>query len=56
MGAWTFVAPRLKQAVPEHVKLEYAGRAEAASPATGSMRIHKLEQAQLLAQAFQDLT
>ena len=33
-------------------RLEYAGRREAASPATGSSRVHKSEQAALLAHAF----
>jgi 2-oxoglutarate dehydrogenase E1 component len=54
MGAWTFVAPRLKLAVREDIKLGYVGREAAASPATGSMRIHKREQAQLLSQAFDE--
>jgi len=52
MGAWTFVHDRLQPLLPEGRKLEYAGRAPAASPATGSMRIHKLEQAALLEAAF----
>jgi 2-oxoglutarate dehydrogenase E1 component len=55
MGAWSFVAPRLKSALPDSIKLEYAGREAAASPATGSMRIHKREQAQLLNQALDEI-
>jgi 2-oxoglutarate dehydrogenase E1 component len=55
MGAWTFLHDRLRDAVPDAVPLRYAGRKEAASPATGSMRIHKQEQAQLLADAFDGL-
>ena len=55
MGPWFFAAPRLKEVLPEGIKLEYAGRPEAASPATGSMRIHKQQQAQLLRQAFAGL-
>ena len=48
MGAWSFVAPRLGAfgAVP------YAGRPEAASPATGSDKIHGKEQQALVEQAL----
>jgi len=52
MGPWSFVAPRLKTALRSDIKLEYVGRGESASPATGSMRIHKREQVQLLHRAF----
>ncbi|MCA9511127.1 MAG: 2-oxoglutarate dehydrogenase E1 component, partial [Myxococcales bacterium] len=51
MGPWTFVRPRLREAC-EGRAFAYAGRDEAASPATGSMRIHKQEQARLLEDAF----
>ena len=53
MGPWFFAAPRLKSLLPEAVKLEYVGRPEAASPATGSMRIHKQQQTQLLQRALE---
>jgi 2-oxoglutarate dehydrogenase E1 component len=52
MGAWTFVRERLQSALLPSQKLGYAGRPESASPATGSMRIHREEQADLLAAAF----
>jgi 2-oxoglutarate dehydrogenase E1 component len=52
MGAWTFVRERLQGALLPDQKLAYAGRREAASPAVGSTRIHKQEQAALLAAAF----
>ena len=52
MGAWTFVRERLQGALLPSQKLGYAGRPESATPATGSMRIHKEEQADLLAAAF----
>jgi 2-oxoglutarate dehydrogenase E1 component len=55
MGAWTFVRERLQSALLPSQKLAYAGRPESASPAVGSMRIHKEEQADLLASAFQGL-
>ena len=52
MGAATFVAPRLEQLLPPKVKLEVIGRAESASPATGSHKAHVIEQQQILAAAF----
>jgi 2-oxoglutarate dehydrogenase E1 component len=52
MGAWFFAAPRLKGLLPEAIKLEYVGRPEAASPAAGSMRIHKQQQALIVQHAF----
>ncbi len=52
MGGWTFVRERLQGALLPTQKLAYAGRRESASPAVGSMRIHKEEQAALLAAAF----
>jgi 2-oxoglutarate dehydrogenase E1 component len=55
MGGWTFVRERLQQLLPEGVKLAYAGRAEAASTATGSLRVHKEEQASLCEAAFAGL-
>jgi 2-oxoglutarate dehydrogenase E1 component len=52
MGAWTFVRERIQGALLPRQKLAYAGRRESASPAVGSMRVHKQEQAALLAAAF----
>ena len=45
MGAWSFVRHRLGWA-------HYAGRREAASPATGALAVHKAEQAALVAAAL----
>ena len=50
MGAWSFIAPQL-EAVFGRRPL-YAGRDASASPAVGSLALHKLEQAALLQQAF----
>ncbi len=55
MGAWTFVRDRLSDLVAENIRLEYAGREASASTATGSMRVHRSEQAMLVADAFEDL-
>jgi 2-oxoglutarate dehydrogenase E1 component len=50
MGAWSFMEPRLWTLVGR--KILYAGRNASASPAVGSLAIHKREQAQLIADAF----
>ena len=55
MGAWSFVRERLQGLLRPHQKLAYAGRRDAASPASGSMRVHRAEQASLLAAAFDGL-
>ena len=54
MGAWSFVAPRLREQIDWRGELRYIGRAEAASPAEGSMAAHTVEQNHLLAAALQD--
>ncbi|MFV8749294.1 2-oxoglutarate dehydrogenase E1 component [Nannocystaceae bacterium ST9] len=51
MGAWHFMLPRLLELAAGR-KLTYVGRPESASPATGSSEAHKMEVAQLLADAF----
>ncbi|HEX9951375.1 MAG TPA: multifunctional oxoglutarate decarboxylase/oxoglutarate dehydrogenase thiamine pyrophosphate-binding subunit/dihydrolipoyllysine-residue succinyltransferase subunit, partial [Rubricoccaceae bacterium] len=48
MGAWTFVQSRLDALLPDGARVEYAGRAAAASPATGSASRHVKEQEALL--------
>jgi len=50
-GAWSFMFPRLLELVPD-TPLRYAGRAASASPATGSLRVHKQEQAELIRSAL----
>jgi 2-oxoglutarate dehydrogenase E1 component len=51
MGSWWYVSQRLP-AILDGRTLRYAGRDEAASPATGSYRRHGKEQAALLATVF----
>jgi 2-oxoglutarate dehydrogenase E1 component len=55
MGGWTFVRERLADALLPSQKLAYAGRRASASPAAGSMRVHREEQAALVAAAFDGL-
>ena len=50
MGAWAFMEPRLWALFGRTII--YAGRNASASPAVGSLVIHKREQAQLIADAF----
>jgi 2-oxoglutarate dehydrogenase E1 component len=53
MGAGTFVTPRLQELIVDKpIGYRFIGRAESASPATGSHKAHVLEQQQILAEAF----
>ncbi len=49
-GAWTWIAPQLDEIFGQ--KPLYAGRDASASPAVGSLALHKLELAALLKDAF----
>ncbi|KQS04109.1 2-oxoglutarate dehydrogenase subunit E1 [Sphingomonas sp. Leaf357] len=55
-GAWTFVEPFIEECLVEAgckaQRPRYAGRAASASPATGLMKRHQLEQAALIADAL----
>ena len=55
MGAWTFVRERIQELLPAGTTLGYAGRRASASPAVGSGRIHRREQAAFLEAAFAGL-
>ncbi len=52
MGAWTFVRDRIQAIIGDKVRLECAGRPEAASPAVGSPRIHRAQLQVFLDEAF----
>jgi 2-oxoglutarate dehydrogenase E1 component len=52
-GSWFFIAPRLMEVLSNGQSLSYAGRPEAASPATGFGKKHEYEKQQFLAIAFQ---
>jgi 2-oxoglutarate dehydrogenase E1 component len=49
-GAWTYLAPELEQIFGR--KATYAGRDASASPAVGSLAVHKIELAAFLQDAF----
>jgi 2-oxoglutarate dehydrogenase E1 component len=56
MGSWTFILPRLAN-ILEELKREvilptYVGRNAAASPATGLLKVHVQEQAQIVKEAL----
>ncbi len=51
MGAWSFVHSRLHRLLRDTHALRHVSRAESASPATGSVALHRLEQDDLLARA-----
>jgi hypothetical protein len=50
MGAWSHLALKLQNLLGKTVR--YSGRDASSSPATGSLAIHNLEQAQLVQEAF----
>jgi 2-oxoglutarate dehydrogenase E1 component len=50
MGAWSFIAPQLEELFGR--KPLYAGREASASPAVGSLALHKIELAAFLESAF----
>ena len=52
MGAWPFVEPRLRRLAPDGAGATYIGRDAAASPATGSYKVHQAEEAEFVARAF----
>ena len=52
MGAWTFIKFHFGNELFGRWNLEPITRPESASPSTGSKKTHKIEQAELIAQAF----
>ena len=51
-GGWNYMAPRLREVFPEKT-LRYAGREASASPAEGSLRAHRADQARLVREAME---
>jgi 2-oxoglutarate dehydrogenase E1 component len=52
MGAWTFVAPRLRAAVGNATPIRYVGRPERASPAEGFLSAHTEQQSAIVTEAL----
>ena len=52
MGAWTYVAPRLRASTGNAIIVRYVGRPERASPAEGYSEAHKAEQERIVAEVL----
>jgi 2-oxoglutarate dehydrogenase E1 component len=52
-GAWGFMEPRLRELLPDPAVLTYYGRDEAASPATGSYKMHQVEEQEIIGHALE---
>ena len=52
MGAWSFVAPRLRASAGNALIIRYVGRPERASPAEGYIASHQAEQARIVGEAW----
>ena len=48
MGAWTYIAPRLRVSTGNAMIVRYVGRPERASPAEGYSSAHKIEQERIV--------
>ena len=55
MGAWPYIKLNYSDALSKLFQLRRVSRVESASPSTGSMAAHKLEQADLINEAFAEL-
>jgi 2-oxoglutarate dehydrogenase E1 component len=55
MGAWNYVAPRLRGSAGNAMIIRYVGRPERASPAEGYTQAHTEEQARIVADALGSL-
>ncbi|HEX7546061.1 MAG TPA: hypothetical protein VF368_05005, partial [Gemmatimonadaceae bacterium] len=52
MGAWNYVAPRLRGSAGNAMIIRYVGRPERASPAEGYTQAHTEEQARIVSDAL----
>ena len=57
MGAWTYIRPELSSVLRSlhpgnEFRIQYAGRLPSASPATGSAKVHQLEQGEVIESAL----
>jgi len=56
MGAWNYIAPRLREIVDPAIPISYVGRPDSASPAEGALSLHTVEQARIIAEALHSST
>lgn len=54
MGAWSFLFERIYDKLPNNLKLQYNGRKESPSPASGSSKEFHINQEKLIIRAFED--
>ena len=55
MGAWSYIAPRLRELLDPDIELIYAGREESASTAEGSLSRHLAEQERIINAALANI-
>jgi 2-oxoglutarate dehydrogenase complex dehydrogenase (E1) component-like enzyme len=53
MGAWSYLASKLRELAPPAVEVGYAGRPERASPAEGYPAAHAAEQSRIIREALE---
>src|SRR5205814_3249746 len=53
MGAWSYLASKLRELAPPGVEVGYAGRRERASPAEGYPAAHSAEQSRIIREALE---
>jgi 2-oxoglutarate dehydrogenase E1 component len=53
MGAWSYMAPQLRELAAPEITIVYCGRPASSSPAEGSLAQHQAEQARLLREAVE---
>ncbi len=53
MGAWSYIAPRLREMLGQNIPIRYVGRGESASPAEGLHSQHSHEQSRIVREAVQ---
>ncbi len=53
MGAWGYIAPRLRAATGNLMRITYVGRQERASPAEGYLAVHHAEQSRIVGEALE---
>ncbi|WP_270170270.1 2-oxoglutarate dehydrogenase E1 component [Paenibacillus sp. SYP-B4298] len=52
MGAWRYIQPHLQKLAPKKIEVDYIGRPERSSPATGYNTVHAHEQQQIISAAL----
>lgn len=52
MGGWSYAEPRLRAIAPQNVRVQYIGRPERSSPASGYADVHTFEQRRIVTEAL----